>query len=43
MSIGATTAASGRFTTITVLNTTTSGNQLITLSQLQAILLGAAV
>jgi len=43
MSIGATTAASGRFTTITVLNTTTLGNQLITLSQLQAILLGAAV
>lgn len=41
--VGATTAAAGRFTTITVLNTSTTGNQLITLSQLQAILLGAAV
>lgn len=43
VSLGATTAAAGRFTTITVLNTSTTGNQLITLSQLQAILLGAAV
>jgi hypothetical protein len=43
VSIGATTAVSGRFTTITVLNTSTQGNQLISLSQLQAILLGAAV
>jgi len=43
VSIGATTAAPGRFTTITVLNPSTTGNQLITLSQLQAILLGAAV
>ena len=43
VTLGATTAASGRFTTITVLNPSTTGNQLITLSQLQAILLGAAV
>jgi hypothetical protein len=43
VAIGATTAASGRFTTITVLNPSTQGNQLISLSQLQAILLGAAV
>jgi len=43
VSIGATTPAPGRFTTITVLNTSTTGDQLITLSQLQAILLGAAV
>ena len=43
MTVGSTIAASGRFTTITVLNTSTQGNQLITLSQLQAILLGAAV
>jgi hypothetical protein len=43
VSIGASTPASGRFTTITVLNPSTTGNQLITLSQLQAILLGAAV
>ena len=42
VTIGATTAASGRFTTLTVLNQSTQGNQLITLSQLQAILLGAA-
>jgi hypothetical protein len=41
--IGGTTPAAGRFTTITVLNPSTTGNQLITLSQLQAILLGAAV
>ena len=43
VTLGATTAAAGRFTTITVLNPSTTGNQLITLSQLQAILLGAAV
>lgn len=43
VAIGTTTAAVGRFTTITVLNPSTTGNQLITLSQLQAILLGAAV
>jgi hypothetical protein len=43
VSVGATTPASGTFTTITVLNPSTTGNQLITLSQLQAILLGAAV
>ena len=43
VSIGVTTPAAGRFTTITVLNPSTTGNQLITLSQLQAILLGAAV
>lgn len=43
VAIGTTTAASGRFTTITVLNPSTTGNQLISLSQLQAILLGAAV
>ena len=42
VTIGATTASSGRFTTLTVLNQSTQGNQLITLSQLQAILLGAA-
>lgn len=42
VSIGAVTPAAGRFTTITVLNPSTQGNQLITLSQLQAILLGAA-
>lgn len=42
VTIGVTTAASGRFTTLTVLNQSTQGNQLITLSQLQAILLGAA-
>ena len=43
VSLGTTTAAPGRFTTITVLNPSTTGNQLITLGQLQAILLGAAV
>ena len=43
VSIGTTTPADGSFTTITVLNPSTTGNQLITLSQLQAILLGAAV
>ena len=43
VSMGASTPAAGRFTTITVLNPSTTGNQLITLSQLQAILLGAAV
>jgi hypothetical protein len=43
VTIGAITASTGRFTTITVLNTSTQGNQLISLSQLQAILLGAAV
>ena len=43
VAIGSTTAASGRFTTITVLHPSTTGNQLISLSQLQAILLGAAV
>lgn len=42
VAIGATTPAAGRFTTVTVLNTSTTGNQLITLSQLTAILLGAA-
>jgi len=43
VSMGASTPAAGRFTTITVLNPSTTGNQLITLGQLQAILLGAAV
>lgn len=43
VAIGTTTAASGRFSTITVLHPSTQGNQLISLSQLQAILLGAAV
>lgn len=43
IAIGVTTAASGKFTTITVLHPSTQGNQLISLSQLQAILLGAAV
>lgn len=42
VTVGATTPAAGRFTTLTVLNQSTQGNQLITLSQLQAILLGAA-
>jgi hypothetical protein len=43
VAVGTITPATGRFTTITVLHPSTTGNQLITLSQLQAILLGAAV
>jgi hypothetical protein len=43
VNVGLSIPAAGRFTTITVLNQSTQGNQLITLSQLQAILLGAAV
>lgn len=43
ISIGASVPSTGRFTTITVLNSSTQGDQLIKLSQLQAILLGAAV
>jgi hypothetical protein len=43
VNVGSSIPAAGRFTTITVLNQSTQGNQLITLGQLQAILLGAAV
>jgi hypothetical protein len=43
LTVGTTIPSTGRFTTITVLNPSTTGNQLITLGQLQAILLGAAV
>lgn len=43
LTVGTTAPSTGRFTTITVLNPSTTGNQLITLGQLQAILLGAAV
>lgn len=41
MVIGASVPASGRFTTVTILNPSMTGDQLITLSQLQALLLGA--
>jgi hypothetical protein len=43
VTIGLTTPSTGRFTNITILSPSTTGNQLITLGQLQAILLGAAV
>lgn len=40
--VGASIPATGRFTTITILNPSTAGDQLVTLSQLQSILLGAS-
>lgn len=43
LTIGTTIPSTGRFTNITILNPSTTGNHLITFGQLQAILLGATV